>query len=131
MTLSDHLGLWLPGAPEPPPPLPGKVTLRLTGARRPVRIRTVDHHGKPVAHVWVTGFPRFGQVYVWTHTGSLAPDVRELLPGSPRDVQVVMLAEMYKKDEGFSLLRPRGKLHTAIFPFSRYDRIPTPFPDLI
>jgi hypothetical protein len=40
-----------PSGNPPPPPLPEEVTLRLTGARRPVRIRTIDHQGKPVAHV--------------------------------------------------------------------------------
>jgi hypothetical protein len=57
-------------APASLPPLPSQVLLRLTGARRPVHIRTVDHQGKPVPHVWITihekgflfaGFVKSGQ----------------------------------------------------------------------
>jgi hypothetical protein len=48
----------------PPPALPEQVTLHLTGARRPVRIRTVDHQGDPVAGVRIRiqqkGGPFFG-----------------------------------------------------------------------
>jgi hypothetical protein len=57
-------------APASLPPLPSRVLLRLTGSRRPVHIRTVDHQGKPVPDVWITihekgflfaGFVKSGQ----------------------------------------------------------------------
>jgi hypothetical protein len=35
----------------PPPPLPSRVTLRLTGAQESVRIRAIDHRGRPVSQV--------------------------------------------------------------------------------
>jgi hypothetical protein len=53
-------------------------------------------------------FPGFGVIAVWTYTGPLVPEVRELLPGSPQQSQVVMIGEFYQKDEEFRLLLPRG-----------------------
>jgi hypothetical protein len=38
---------------DPTTPLPSELTLRLDGARPPVRIKTVDHLGKPVPRVWI------------------------------------------------------------------------------
>jgi hypothetical protein len=67
-------------------------------------------------------FPGFGVIAVWTYTGPLAPDVRELLPGSPQQSQVVMIGEFYQKDEEFRLLLPRGN-YTVRFSYVQ-DKTP-------